>query len=769
MQSYPSPNTMAAEGVPPFYSQSPSQQSQSTGLTHPDLQLIAQHSQSRTLAPSMNAGPGGILSETQDPRGQHQYHQDQTQPHAAAAHLQASPAQMGPVPGQYDSSPDASNRKRSKVSRACDECRRKKIRCDATEESGDTPCTSCKRIGSRCQFSRVPMKRGPSKGQWANDRGSRRSYIKELADRVQNLEGSLQVQQGGEVSTQQYFQHDSPQQQRASEEFSPPDDSMQRKRTYSAVSGDLGTTYQPQRPATGWASQELPRHLPHPPNAFPASHSAPATTTTVFREPNYSPNGLQPSPYWRTAPEPVRRQSSSFESLPQTDHSHHERVTDWDESIVDGYYNIIHPTYPLLALSKNKVRSMIAQCPTTLREAFYESLYAAVRSFPTPSAPTPEQQSSRKAAQLIIASEFENAADRTSTTNLVYLQVMLLMAIEADNCDPSQAQSGPSQSFWLGSAVELAYSMKLYTQKRLERQSINDPDSDESNARRIWWSLVMMDRWHAAIIGCPLLVPDTSVVVFQDDQAVLGESLYDLARLIIILGHVTLAPTDLSDPFNPSSSYFRTLLRGELERYRESLSASSLPPPNAPVVMYLSYWSLRILMARKLPEYGPHDLCEPATKIVTLLKNNPSLVCPLTHYANTFAAAALIECTAHEQTRMEAESGLTTLLDSRIAPSGWDASIRELIVKNKHLGQSTGAGGAAGAKAGTSQHSTGEESHLRSLAEAAELATATNEGKAESLAGGVRKESSTDGKIIRRFHDLREIVRSGLLGGSADR
>ena len=33
---------------------------------------------------------------------------------------------------------------------------------------------------------------------------------------------------------------------------------------------------------------------------------------------------------------PPRRQSSSFESLPQTDHGHPERAADFDESIVEG-------------------------------------------------------------------------------------------------------------------------------------------------------------------------------------------------------------------------------------------------------------------------------------------------------------------------------------------------------------------------------------------------------------------------------------------------
>jgi hypothetical protein len=122
-------------------------------------------------------------------------------------------------------------------------------------------------------------------------------------------------------------------------------------------------------------------------------------------------------------------------------------------------------------------------------------------------------------------------------TNLVYLQVMLLMAIEADNRDPARGQVGFPQSFWLGSAVGLAYSMKLHIQK--PQQSDNDPDAEERLARRIWWSLVIMDRWHAASTASPLMIPDTSVVVSQDDQGLLGESLYHLARKSINLEFLT--------------------------------------------------------------------------------------------------------------------------------------------------------------------------------------------------------------------------------------
>lgn len=73
-----------------------------------------------------------------------------------------------------------------------------KIRCDATSENGPEACSSCKRTGARCQFSRQPMKRGPSKGYGRSSRHlllalmRLSSYIKELADRLNSLENQIQ-------------------------------------------------------------------------------------------------------------------------------------------------------------------------------------------------------------------------------------------------------------------------------------------------------------------------------------------------------------------------------------------------------------------------------------------------------------------------------------------------------------------------------------------------------------------------------------------------
>lgn len=174
MQSYPSPNATAADsGGGPFYGPTSSNQHQhqhQQPLPTPDeLQLAEQLSAdaqlSRSLQPNMGAGRG--MSENPDPRGQanvnlnHQY-QPEHQMHGGHPQMNQGHMDMGP---QYeDDSNSPAGRKRSKVSRACDECRRKKIRCNSNETGNEEMCSNCKRVGVTCQFSRQPMKRGPSKG-----------------------------------------------------------------------------------------------------------------------------------------------------------------------------------------------------------------------------------------------------------------------------------------------------------------------------------------------------------------------------------------------------------------------------------------------------------------------------------------------------------------------------------------------------------------------------------------------------------------------------
>lgn len=117
-------------------------QSQDSGLQNQDPSLQQVMAQPEPAQPSYIETP---TPPTHIPIPQHQ-------------HVQLNVSQTY---GLVDSTPP---RKRSKVSRACDECRRKKVKCDASSENGEEPCSNCRRSGIRCLFSRVPQKRGPSKG-----------------------------------------------------------------------------------------------------------------------------------------------------------------------------------------------------------------------------------------------------------------------------------------------------------------------------------------------------------------------------------------------------------------------------------------------------------------------------------------------------------------------------------------------------------------------------------------------------------------------------
>lgn len=194
------------------------------------------------------------------------------------------------------------------------------------------------------------------------------------------------------------------------------------------------------------------------------------------------------------------------------------------------YYKAIHPTYPLLSHSKARLSARLVTCSPALKDAFYEALHAAAQSFMAPSVPSADRRSTNKAYQ-ILALQSEASANGNTSTSLVYLQAMLLMVIEADNRGPiSNGQTGLPSSVWLGSAVGLAYSLKLHVHKSADKQSESDPDSEDKLARRLWWCLVMMDRWHAASTSSPVLIPDGCVIVYPEDQVLLGDVLYHLAR-----------------------------------------------------------------------------------------------------------------------------------------------------------------------------------------------------------------------------------------------
>jgi Fungal specific transcription factor domain len=411
---------------------------------------------------------------------------------------------------------------------------------------------------------------------------------------------------------------------------------------------------------------------------------------------------------------------------------------------------------------------MWSNYPVTLRDALYSALCSAVSSFPS-ATPLSEKQSSRKAMQLWFTAQLEGSASRSFVTNLTYLQILLLLAIEAGNRVPGTARGhvALSQSVWLGNAVGLAYELKLYEYKT---SLTDDPDSDERLGRRIWWSLVIMDRWHAASMSTPLLISDNALVLMPEDQSILGESLFHLTRkspyllvdtsadnlgLSIILGHYFAVPTisaEIPSLGVPPFAVYGPSLRGELERWREVLPESL---SNSPLI-HLCFWYLRIVLDLKQADSDSSSLLTSAMKIVTQLTHNSNLVTPLTYHSTVLATLTLIKVSESDGGSSEAESGLKALMENRIAPSTWDSTVRDMISNRKQ------AGGAA--SSAESKHASTAAQGLQHLAE---LATANEEGRDVAM-GESRSEGEIFGAKSASVHtkvrpSFEEIMRSGYL------
>ena len=729
-QAYPSPSLAARlpfyqergpreqespnrAGEPSHDHTTPGNNGPGLGLMHDERREVPDDPQMRATLEQMMRGPeasfgslgsfGALLSQSIE---------DHDLPHRNGAPL-------GSIAyAQADGFPDAipppharEKAPRTKVSRACDECRRKKIRCDALDETGNTACTSCARSGLNCAFSRQPMKRGPSKG-----------YIKELAERLHTLEQQVhepgqhqqeiqQVQQAIAETVQQGFAPgpvQTPSMTQSKSQAGPQGKSAGHSAQYAieleprigekrshAVSERMYDGRQPvwnpsQRP-TPAPPQHHTQYTPQSHPGYQHSQYAPSQTPT----PQYTAQ----QPFWRMGASEHRPETSN---LPYETEPPSTVITsfDWDESIVDEYHRIIHQTFPLLPNNKNRLRQRLAECPASLREAFLAALDCLMRTFPTTSLPPNAgyAQALKRAAELLAKYPFDNPSTHTSSTNLVYLQTLIIMALESDNHGPAtiRGQAGPSRAEWLGRAAGVAGQIQINT-IRTQSQSVmeGDRDSEDRLARRVWWVLFILDRWHASSTADLLKLPENSVILLPEDQILLGESTYHLARLSFIIGHLasilttTKTPsTDVMAPSNPASSLLGLTLTGEIDRFRESVEGvwGSLN------LVHLSYHHCHLLIKRLNPTTEPVELIEHAVKVATVLNSRLTPVTPLNHHFGALAAMTLCELCDVPRTRAEALRGLEQMVEclgqgrglaGKLESEGWDGAVRELVVRKK--------------------------------------------------------------------------------------
>jgi hypothetical protein len=187
-----------------------------------------------------------------------------------------------------------------------------------------------------------------------------------------------------------------------------------------------------------------------------------------------------------------------------------------------------------------------------------------------------------------------------------------------------------------------------------------------------------------------------------------------------------------------------TVLRGELERWRETLPVTVFPPSSPPTVL-MCYWHVRILSELRLPDPDNSQLLEAATNIVTIVMQNAQAINPITNYCTEIACSALVDLMGEESTRESADITLKSLIESNTLLPGFVSAMREKINQKQHVG---------------GENSATETAEL-SLRRLADLATATEEEEENTSDIHHVSEQPTSTSLVNP--ELKDVVNDGYL------
>lgn len=329
-----------------------------------------------------------------------------------------------------------------------------------------------------------------------------RRYIKELADRIHSIENKLESD--GNLSQDdidKLFATD------RSRQSNGPEDNV-RKRPFSSISaadfvaphGARQAPWGSPAPGAndgfdqGYHNTSLAPH-PEPPKVDDTTNNVPVETTDAGMLGEDEAAELDEQAY--------HEYGIVSKSL-----SRHCRLTQYHSFLVS-----VQPVYPILPDDRNRLLSLLSQAAPAVKTAFRLAL---------PSVGHPSSGDAKIASSLL--HEWENSdAPRNRATDIVHLQAILMLIIDAD------WRATSTLPFLLARGVALANSMKIWKPPSVE--VFVSHDCDEQLCVRLWWSMVLLDRWHAAGNGQPPFIPDRSAVPPAGLENVVGEVCFYLLRM----------------------------------------------------------------------------------------------------------------------------------------------------------------------------------------------------------------------------------------------
>ncbi|KAI8365979.1 fungal-specific transcription factor domain-containing protein [Radiomyces spectabilis] len=434
--------------------------------------------------------------------------------------------------------------RRTKKSRACDLCRRKKIRCDYDQMLPQRPCTSCHSYGKFCTFDEAAKKRGPPKG-----------YVEGLESRLRRMEKLLvNIASSGNFSSDalrdmlgqaddhshtaspspSFEDSDHEPSSTPSASASPPPQSRvtQRKRSRaSSTSTEPSTERKP-------ASVEQNSHG-HPQEESDYSYMGSSSGVYMLNKmfPDDDPDNKKCK-----RNRPLQGNEDDI-MIARFDHTGdfwlgtnkkdkapwelpHQEVVD---RLVEIYFTQVNVFLPII--DESYFMDQYRHHYQTLSQPLLFTVCRAASRLLSDDDPVAQKHGVRHDVL------FRNLSDQLQNKyeldflkpSLDTIQVLLLGA----SC--ARTWGSESQN-WLGTSI----AVKMAQDLGLHRSNTQLNMRNQESGRRLWWSAYVIDRWVSAALGRPLMISDADCDV---EYPATGEDptfsvFIPLVKLSAILGDV---------------------------------------------------------------------------------------------------------------------------------------------------------------------------------------------------------------------------------------
>ncbi|CAG8554502.1 11239_t:CDS:2 [Dentiscutata erythropus] len=488
--------------------------------------------------------------------------------------------------------------KRRRVARACDACRRKKVRCDGVQPGSDPPsCTNCKVYKQECSYIDAPKKRGPPKG-----------YIEALETRLQRMESVLgNLVQSGNLPESVI---------NSNLEWININESSFRDNTADSPNSDLCLTKS--RNSPNGHDSDSDESLSGESNNYDLNNSMGSLaiddsghtkyighSSGIFLIKKFATSILQQEGL-------VRQDLSNYlskrpkQNIDVSSYASKELC----DKLLDTYWREIHSFMPFIDKEDFMEKYNKLDENPSLNVLLFAMFAVASRFlhipevYKDPKDPSSAGDTFAELVRDLLKDEFDNAT-------IPNIQALILLA--------GHQQGEKNSNTWLyhGLAIRLAQDMGLH--RDVSKWNLHGLDARQIEIRkRVWWACVLSDRLVSAALGRPLAISESDCDV---DLPIYGlipgdppfEAWTETIKIGLILGRVLSHVYSIKTRHSANVSNGPCLLSaldGELTEWREKLPKElqfdysnlsivlSDPINKKKLFVHLVYYTTQILLHR---------------------------------------------------------------------------------------------------------------------------------------------------------------------------